>query len=186
MSFLNMSLDAAAEHLYDLFKSSWSSDQQAMNVPYAPLANTPERMPYGEAPMQVATPGGLLQQMQATGVSGNQVLNSPMQTTPEQYAEAVPSADETIKGALETLKADNHEESNTATNRRLAMLGLGLKAAGELMDQHMRSGFSVQSAGTGRGYVSPDAYLRAQAERRAALLGMGSDLSKFSGRGLLR
>jgi hypothetical protein len=186
MSWLDATADVAAQWLYDTFKTTDSGpSHQAMNVPYSPMANTPDRVP-PQAPMEITTPDGLLKQMHLTdhGTGRPQVPNSPMANAPEQYAGAEIPADETIQGALSTVQPEG-EESDRTTNRKLAMLGLGLKAAGELMQQHMGQGINVRDAGTGRSYHSPDAYQQLQAQKRQAAL-HPVDWSKLLGRGLLR
>jgi hypothetical protein len=186
MSWLDATADVAAQWLYDTFKSpEGGQPHQAMNVPYSPMANTPDRVP-PQAPMEITTPDGLLKQMHLAdpGTGRPQVPNSPMANAPEQYADAEVPVDETIQGALSTVQSEG-DESDRTTNRKLAMLGLGLKAAGELMQQHMGQGFSVRDAGTGRSYQSPDAYQQLQAQKRQAAL-HPVDWSKLLGRGLLR
>jgi len=187
MSWIDATADMAAQWAYDWFKNSDGSvpPQAGRDVPFSPMANTPDRVPSSAVdPMQVSSPDGLLKQMALTGADGArpQVPNSPMANAPERYAEADISADETIQGALATLPS---EEEDQAVNRKIAMLGLGLKAAGELMQQHMGGGFSVQSGGTGRGYASPEAYQQLQMQKRLAAM-HPVDWSKFMGRGLLR
>jgi hypothetical protein len=186
MSLLDATSDLVAPWLYDFFtSSSGSAKPTAMNVPYSPMANTPDRVP-PQAPMEITTPDGLLKQMHLTdpGTGRPQVPNSPMANAPEQYAEDEISAEETIQGALSTVQPEG-EESEHSTNKKIAMLGLGLKAAGELMQQHMGQGINVRDAGTGRSYQSPDAYQQLQAQRRQAAL-HPVDWSKLLGRGLLR
>lgn len=188
MSWLDVPVDLAAKWAYDIFSSDPKPSTPApMSVPYAPMANTPDRIPQqSAAPMQITNPGVLAQQtaLMDYGTGQQQVPNSFMQDAPERFAEADIPRDETIKGALSTVQSED-EDSDRSANRKLAMLGLGLKAAGELMQQHMGQGFSVQSGGTGRGYHSPDAYQQLQAQKRQAAM-HPVDWSKFMGRGLLR
>ena len=188
MSWIDATSDVAAQWLYDMFKGSEESPSPAaMNVPFSPMANTPDRVPQSQAaPMEITHPGILAQQTVLTdyGTGRPQVPNSPMANAPEQYDDLEVPADETIQGALSSVQPEGADQDRS-TNRKLAMLGLGLKAAGELMQQHMGRGFSVQSGGTGRGYHSPDAYQQLQAQKRQAAL-HPVDWSKFMGRGLLR
>lgn len=189
MSWLDATSDVASQWLYDLFKSDKGSSapRQGMDVPYAPMSNAPDRVPYQQAPMQITNPGVLAQQTALTdyGTGRPQVPNSPMANAPDRYAQSEVPLDETIKGALSSVQPEG-EESDRATNRKIAMLGLGLKAAGELMQQHMGQGFSVRDAGVGRGSsYSPDAYQQLQAQKRQAAL-HPVDWSQFLGRGLLK
>jgi hypothetical protein len=186
MSWLDDVSDVLAPQLYRFFSdTAKTANPTAMNVPYSPMANTPDRVP-PQAPMEITTPEGLLKQMHLTdpGTGRPQVPNSPMANAPEQYAEDEIPAEETIRGALSTVQPET-EESDHATNKKIAMLGLGLKAAGELAQQHMGQGFTASAHLPGRSYHSPDAYQQLQAQKRQAAL-HPVDWSKLLGRGLLR
>lgn len=151
MSFFDSAVDdIVAPWLYDLFRSNPQAAAGPATVPNSPMANAPEV--YQQQQPALGTTEGILRTMHP-----DQVPNSPMANAPEHAPQREPTADETLSGLLAQMKdtpEGGEHDSDRATNRKIAMLGLGLKAAGELMHDQLRSGWDVQARNPGRGVPS--------------------------------
>lgn len=149
MAFFDKLVDEVSPWLYNLFASDQAGQvtPTMQQVPNSPLANTPDTY----APPAMSTPTGILQSMPQSSVP-----NSPMANAPDQMPKD-PSAHDTLQGMLATMGGDGSKSSpddDRATNRRIALLGMGLKAAGELVQQQMNAGYDVSPRLPGRSIPS--------------------------------